>query len=123
MSDPNVASQGSNFAEGTANVNGIRLHYVRGGQSEPLVLLHSWPQTWFCWHRLMSALAQHFTVIAIDLCGAGQSSRPELPTAYDSVTTANDVPELMAQLGFESIRIAYWSRNTGTVSLLGSLHF
>ena len=45
----------------------------------------------------MPALAQHFTVIAIDLGGAGQSSRPELATAYDSVTMANDVRELMAQ--------------------------
>jgi pimeloyl-ACP methyl ester carboxylesterase len=106
MSDPNVASLESNVTEGTANVNGIRLHCVRGGQGEPLVLLHGWPQTWFCWHRLMPALAQHFTVIAIDLRGAGQSSRPELPTAYDSVTMANDVRELMAQFGFESIRIA-----------------
>jgi pimeloyl-ACP methyl ester carboxylesterase len=106
MSDLNVSSLGSNFTEGSANVNGIRLHYVRGGQGEPLVLLHGWPQTWFCWHRLMPALAEHFTVIAIDLRGAGQSSRPELPTAYDSVTMANDVRELMAQLGFESIRIA-----------------
>jgi pimeloyl-ACP methyl ester carboxylesterase len=106
MSDPNVDSLGSNFTEGTANVNGICLHYVLGGHGEPLVLIHGWPQTWFSWHRLMPALAQHFTVIAIDLRGAGQSSRPELPTAYDSVTMANDVRELMVQLGFESIRIA-----------------
>jgi len=105
MSDPNVASLGSNFSEGTASVNDIRLHYVRGGRGEPLVLLHGWPQTWFCWHRIMPALAEHFTVIAIDLRGAGQSSRPESSTAYDSVTMAADVRGLMAQLGFESIRI------------------
>jgi pimeloyl-ACP methyl ester carboxylesterase len=105
MSDPNVESLGSNFSEGTADVNGIHLHYVRGGEGEPLVLLHGWPQTWFCWHRIMPSLGQHFTVIAIDLRGAGLSSGPELSTAYDSMTMANDVRELMAQLGFTSIRI------------------
>jgi pimeloyl-ACP methyl ester carboxylesterase len=106
MSDPDVTSLGEGFTDAMAEVNGIRIHYVRGGKGDPLVLLHGWPQTWLCWYRLMPALAERFTVIAIDLRGAGQSSPPCTSSAYDSMTMANDVRELMTQLGFESIRIA-----------------
>ncbi|MGI4832397.1 MAG: alpha/beta fold hydrolase [Janthinobacterium lividum] len=41
------ASLPAGFTEATAEVNGVRIHYVRGGTGEPLVLLHGWPQTWY----------------------------------------------------------------------------
>lgn len=37
------------FSHHTATVSGIRLHYVRGGQGEPVVLVPGWPQTWYAW--------------------------------------------------------------------------
>lgn len=38
------------FSHYTASVNGIQMHYVIGGQGDPVVLLHGWPQTWYEWH-------------------------------------------------------------------------
>src|SRR5215212_7777454 len=38
------------FSHHMASVNGIQLHYVTGGQGDPIVLLHGWPQTWYEWH-------------------------------------------------------------------------
>ena len=35
------------FSHHTASVNGIQMHYVVGGEGEPVVLLHGWPQTWY----------------------------------------------------------------------------
>ena len=35
------------FSHHTASVNGIQIHYVIGGQGDPIVLLHGWPQTFF----------------------------------------------------------------------------
>ncbi|MGQ7932480.1 alpha/beta fold hydrolase [Paraburkholderia sp. D1E] len=32
----------------TADLSCARLHYVTAGEGEPLVLLHGWPQTWYC---------------------------------------------------------------------------
>ena len=51
------------FSHHMASVNGIQLHYVIGGQGDPIVLLHGWPQTWYEWHHIMPALAKNYTVI------------------------------------------------------------
>jgi len=89
------------FSHHTTTVNGIQLHYVIGGQGEPIVLLHGWPETWYAWHKVMPALAKNYTVIAPDLRGLGDSSKP--PTGYDGKTVAEDIHQLVTQLGFKSI--------------------
>jgi pimeloyl-ACP methyl ester carboxylesterase len=85
------------FSHHTADVNGIRMHYVTGGQGEPVVLLHGWPQTWYEWHKVMPALAENYTVIAPDLRGLGDSSKPL--SGYDGNTTAEDIYQLLSKLG------------------------
>jgi pimeloyl-ACP methyl ester carboxylesterase len=85
------------FSHHTASVNGIQLHYVIGGQGDPIVLLHGWPQTWYEWRHVMPVLAQNYTVIAPDLRGLGDSSKPI--TGYDGNTTAEDIYQLLTQLG------------------------
>ena len=64
------------FSHHKAAVNGIQMHYVIGGQGDPVVLLHGWPQTWYEWHHVMPALAKNYTVVAPDLRGLGDSSKP-----------------------------------------------
>jgi pimeloyl-ACP methyl ester carboxylesterase len=85
------------FSHHTASVNGIQLHYVMGGQGDPVVLLHGWPQTWYEWHKVMPALAKNYTVIAPDLRGLGDSSKPL--SGYDGNTTAEDIYQLLSKLG------------------------
>ena len=89
------------FSHHTATVNGIQLHYVIGGKGDPVVLLHGWPETWYEWHKVMPALAKNYTVIAPDLRGLGDSSKP--PTGYDGKTVAEDIHQLVTKLGFNSI--------------------
>ena len=48
-----------------------------GGSGPPLLLLHGSPQTHAMWHLLAPRLAEDFTVIATDLRGYGDSSKPE----------------------------------------------
>src|SRR5215204_3238207 len=57
------------FTHRMASVNGIQMHYVIGGQGDPVVLLHGWPQSWYEWRHVMPALAKNYTVIAPDLRG------------------------------------------------------
>jgi haloacetate dehalogenase len=83
---------------GTARVNGIRMHYARGGDGPPLVLLHGWPQTSHSWRFLAGPLAETYTVIAPDLRGYGHSDKPL--DGYDKRTMARDVAELVVSLGF-----------------------
>jgi pimeloyl-ACP methyl ester carboxylesterase len=89
------------FSHHMASVNGIQLHYVIGGQGDPVVLLHGWPETWYAWHKVMPALAKNYTVIAPDLRGLGDSSKPV--TGYDGKTLAEDIHQLVTQLGFKTI--------------------
>jgi pimeloyl-ACP methyl ester carboxylesterase len=87
------------FSHRMATVNGIQLHYVIGGKGDPIVLLHGWPQTWYAWHKVMPALARNYTVIAPDLRGLGDSSKPV--TGYDGNTTAEDIYQLLTQLNLD----------------------
>jgi pimeloyl-ACP methyl ester carboxylesterase len=83
------------------STGGAVLHSVIGGSGPALVLLHGWPQTWWAWHRVMLALAERFTVIAVDLPGLGDSSRPG--TGYDTDNVSALVHALVADLGHEEI--------------------
>jgi pimeloyl-ACP methyl ester carboxylesterase len=89
------------FTHHMASVNGIQMHYVIGGQGDPVVLLHGWPETWYAWRHVMPALAKNYTVIAPDLRGLGDSSKP--PSGYDGKTVAEDIHQLVTQLGFRTI--------------------
>ncbi len=82
-------------------INGVRLHYVRGGEGDPVVLLHGWPETWFAWRHILPGLAAQYTVIAPDLRGLGDSAKPL--TGYDRRTVADDIYHLVRALGFERI--------------------
>jgi pimeloyl-ACP methyl ester carboxylesterase len=81
--------------------NGVQIHYVIGGHGDPVVLLHGWPETWYEWLHVMPALAKNYTVIAPDLRGLGDSSKPL--TGYDGKTVAEDIHQLVAKLGFKTI--------------------
>jgi hypothetical protein len=89
------------FSHHMVTVNGIQLHYVMGGQGDPVILLHGWPQTWYEWRHVMPSLAKNYTVIVPDLRGLGDSSKPV--AGYDGNTTAEDICQLVSQLGFNKI--------------------
>jgi pimeloyl-ACP methyl ester carboxylesterase len=83
------------------STEGVVLHSVIGGNGPPLVLLHGWPQTWWAWHRVMPALAERFTVVAVDLPGLGDSTRPA--SGYDTNNVSALVHALVADLGHGEI--------------------
>jgi len=84
------------FTETTAPANGITINYVHGGAGPTLVLLHGYPQTWYMWRKVLPALAEHFTVIAPDLRGAGGSDAPA--DGYGKPVLAEDVHQLLVGL-------------------------
>ncbi|HEY8187748.1 MAG TPA: alpha/beta hydrolase [Pyrinomonadaceae bacterium] len=82
-----------------ANVNGVRLHYLTAGKGEPVLLLHGYAQNSHMWRPLMVELAKSHTLIAPDLRGFGQSSKPA--SGYDKKTMAQDVHALAKSLGYQ----------------------
>lgn len=76
-----------------ADLGDVRLHYVSAGHGPAIVFLHGWPQTWYMWRDVLPGLMQHYRVVAVDLRGLGDSSRPA--GGYDTKTVAQDVWRLM----------------------------
>ena len=87
----------SGYRSEFAQVNGFRMHYLRGGSGSPVVLLHGFPQTSAEWRPQLDALARDHTVIAVDLRGTGDSGVPA--EGYDTVQLAKDVHVLLSKLG------------------------
>ena len=82
---------------------------VHGGTGPPLLLLHGNPLTHVMWHKVAPALAETFTVIATDLRGYGDSSKPAGGgdhSDYSFRTMARDQVEVMAALGHERFQVA-----------------
>jgi pimeloyl-ACP methyl ester carboxylesterase len=97
------AELAQSFTHQTAQVNGVHLHYVIGGQGLPVVLLHGWPETWYMWRKIMPALAETYTVIAPDLRGLGDSEKT--PSGYDAPTLAEDIFGLVHALGLQKVAL------------------
>jgi pimeloyl-ACP methyl ester carboxylesterase len=87
-----------------ADLNGVTLHYRRAGQGDPVILLHGIPQTSHEWRYVMPQLAEKYMVIAPDLRGLGDSTRPG--GAYDKKTLAADIAALVIEhLGFKRFHL------------------
>lgn len=86
-----------------ASVNGVRLHYLTAGKGEPVILLHGYAQNSHMWRPLIVELAKSRLVIAPDLRGFGQSSKPDI--GYDKKTMAQDVHNLAMSLGLKRASI------------------
>ncbi len=98
-----------NFTKTRIRANGVSINLVHGGVGPPLLLLHGYPQTHVEWHKIAPKLAKHYTVVAPDLRGYGDSEKPPAPegdlSVYCKRTTAQDQVEVMAELGFESFHV------------------
>jgi pimeloyl-ACP methyl ester carboxylesterase len=97
------ASPPPGFHHKYAKVNGITIHYVIGGKGEPLVLIHGFGVNWHVWNRLLPELSRHFTIIAPDLRGVGESDKPA--GGYDKKNMAKDIHELVGLLGYKTINL------------------
>jgi haloacetate dehalogenase len=88
---------------------GAEIHVAVGGSGPPLLLIHGNPLTHVSWHRIAPALAETFTVVAPDLRGYGDSSKPEGGpdhAAYTFRAMGEDNFDVMAALGFERFAVA-----------------
>jgi haloacetate dehalogenase len=86
----------------------ITIAYQRAGNGPPLLLLHGFPQSKAIWHLVAPQLSERFTVIASDLRGYGESSKPvgnSDHSNYSKRSMAMDQVELMKHLGFSEFQL------------------
>jgi len=113
------------FATHRIDHDGVTIHAVVGGEGPPLLLLHGHPQTHVIWHKVAGELARHFTVVATDLRGYGDSGKPAgLPdhSNYSKRTMAADQLAVMRALGFERFRVLAHDRGARVAHRLAVDH-
>ncbi len=84
---------------GYVQAGGVRLSYLEQGEGPPLILLHGFPQSPYCWRHLMPSLARSHRVLAFDLKGYGESDKPS--GGYDLGTLTSEMREALHNLGYE----------------------
>lgn len=96
------------FKRLTAKTSGATINFVTAGSGPPLLLLHGYPQTHIEWRDVAPQLAKKFTVVAADLRGYGDSSKPldgENHLNYSKRAMAQDQVEVMNSLGFQKFAV------------------
>ncbi len=113
------------FKQVRVNTGEVAINAFVGGQGQPLLLLHGYPQTHVIWHKIAPRLAIHFTVVAADLRGYGDSDKPEGAldhSNYSKRAMARDQVELMRHLGFERFYLAGHDRGARVAHRLAIDH-
>ncbi|KIH83061.1 alpha/beta fold hydrolase [Pseudomonas batumici] len=113
------------FRKDQRHVNGVDIAYRIGGSGPGLLLLHGHPQTHVIWHKVAGDLAKHFTVVAADLRGYGDSTRPaadEQHLNYSKREMGRDGVALMESLGFSEFSILAHDRGARVAHRLALDH-
>src|SRR5439155_4314114 len=85
---------------------GVRFHTVSAGSGPLVLLLHGFPQTWWCWRTVLPGLAAAgFRAVAIDLKGYGESDKPPRVREYRLPRLSAEVGALIGKLGSDKAHV------------------
>ena len=96
------------FKSARVTTSGAEINLVHAGSGPPLLLMHGAPQTHVSMRLLAADLAKDYTVIAPDLRGYGESSKPpdgENHRNYSKRAMALDQVEVMKSFGFDNFAV------------------
>lgn len=95
-------AQSNGYESHNANLSAVKIHYLKAGTGrKTLVLIHGFGDTSHMWIPLFDQFGKDYTIIAPDMRGLGDSSRPT--SGYDKKTIASDIHELVKSLGDQKI--------------------
>ena len=91
----------------TAEINGIRMHYIDEGEGEAIVLVHGLGSSSHDWEYQTPVLSQHFRVIAPCMRGFGDSEKPAGP--HSVKTWSEDLLALIEYLDLPQVHLVGFS--------------
>ena len=99
---------------------GLKVHVALAGPEDapPVVLLHGWPQNWWCWRHVVPLLADRYRLVMPDLRGHGWTSVPD--SGYDKEQLATDLLGLIDVLELPQVGLVGhdWGGWTGFLACL-----
>jgi len=95
----------------TVPIHGHQVSYRMAGTGPTIVLIHGIAGSSTTWRAVMPALSEHYTVIAPDLLGHGQSAKPR--GDYSLGAYASGIRDLLAVLGHEHVTLVGHSLGGG----------
>jgi haloacetate dehalogenase len=113
------------FTASKMQTAGANIYAVSGGKGPPVLLLHGYPETHVLWHKVAPRLAENYTVVAADLRGYGDSSKPadgENHSGYSKRAMAQDQVEVMRHFGFEKFAVAGHDRGARVAHRMAADH-
>ena len=92
---------------------GVRYHYVTAGnkQHPTVVMIHGFPESWYCFHPQISALSSRYYVVALDLKPYGQTAK-DLDGDHSFSHIAEEIKALLDQIGIEQFHLISHDRGT-----------
>jgi pimeloyl-ACP methyl ester carboxylesterase len=85
-------------------VDGLRINYDVQGEGEPLLLIPYTSADHACYAFQLPAYTEHFSCIAVDLPGSGESDKPAGP--YSTEVYADQVAAFLGAIGIERAHVA-----------------
>ena len=88
------------------DTNGIKLHTIVIGSGEPLILLHGFPEFWYCWKSVIPGLKEKFKLIIPDMRGYNLSDKPNDVKKYKMEYLIGDIKGLIEELNLKRVYLA-----------------
>jgi len=88
------------------DTNGIKLHTIVIGSGEPLILLHGFPEFWYCWKSVIPGLKENFKLIIPDMRGYNLSDKPNDVKKYKMEYLIGDIKGLIEELNLKRVYLA-----------------
>ena len=103
-----------------AEVAGLNINYDVQGEGEPLLLIPYPSADHACYAFQLPAYTEHFSCIAVDLPGSGESAKPAGP--YSTEGYADQVAAFLAAIGIEQAHVAGMSLGATVAMHLAARH-
>ncbi|MHA1986541.1 MAG: alpha/beta fold hydrolase [Promethearchaeota archaeon] len=99
MSKEIIKKKYPQFKSEYAQVNNIKLHYIKSGPEDGklIIFLHGFPQFWYMWRDQLLDLSDEYLAVAPDMRGYNLSSKPEGIEQYQPHHIVEDIRALVEE--------------------------